>query len=77
MVLTTTLVACMEVEHLATTSQKAVVFLPGTSYDFGNVNELSTAVTNPDPYFVIRAQSSADDDFVNSITLVSASGGSA
>lgn len=60
----------MASEHLASTSQKAVVFLPGSNYDFGNVTEFTTASTNPDPYFTIRAQSSADDDIVESITLM-------
>jgi len=69
-VLASTLIACMASEHLASTSQKAVVFLPGSNYDFGNVTEFTTASTNPDPYFTIRAQSSADDDFVESITLM-------
>src|SRR4051794_35419991 len=61
--------ACTGIEHLSSTSQKSVVILPGATYDFGMTTEYSTKTTSPSPYFTIRAQSSADDDYVETIKL--------
>jgi MYXO-CTERM domain-containing protein len=69
-VLGVALASCYEADHLSTTAQKAVVFMPATSYDFGTVPVFSNNGTNPDPYFVIRAQSETDVDTVKSITPV-------
>jgi hypothetical protein len=69
-VLGSTLLACVAVEHLSTTAQKAVVFMPQTTYDFGPVAVGTTTATSPDPYFTIRAQSETDDDYVTSIVLL-------
>jgi MYXO-CTERM domain-containing protein len=68
-VLGTTVAACVASEHLSQTGEKSVVFMPSTSYDFGVVAEFSNNTTNPDPYFVIRAQGSSDSDYVTNIQL--------
>ena len=62
--------ACIETEHLATTAQRTVVLMPGVSYDFGTVPLGMQVPTSPDPYFIIRANSETDDDYVLSITLL-------
>jgi MYXO-CTERM domain-containing protein len=69
-VLGATFAACYEAEHLSTTEQKAVVYMPGTTYSFGGVAVGTTVMTSPDPYFTIRAQSPTDSDTVQSIVLV-------